>query len=55
MRRANTYGFATALVEGADCGVELFDRERHRERLRSGKSSQSAFVVVLYPKKLTPS
>jgi hypothetical protein len=48
----STYSLATTLVEGADCGVKLFDRQRHGGQQRGGKSSPMAFVVCLYAKKL---
>lgn len=48
----STYSLAATLVEGADCGVKLFDRQRHGGQQRGGKSSPMAFVVFLYAKKL---
>jgi hypothetical protein len=51
-QRRVTYALAATLVEGAHCGVELVNRERHGGQQRGGKSSQSASVVWLYPEEL---
>lgn len=48
----STYSLTATLVEGADRGVKLFDRQRHGGQQRGGKSSPMAFVVCLYAKKL---
>jgi hypothetical protein len=40
--RRRTYSLAATFIEGAHCGVELFNGQRHGGLQRGGKSSQSA-------------